>query len=54
MPKHFLTFVIGCSKQALELAERETLLKEQLHTYGDKFKDLQETLTKSTLDGFAT
>jgi DNA anti-recombination protein RmuC len=35
------------SQQALELAEREVILKEQMNTYGDKFKELQETLTKS-------
>lgn len=37
----------GCSQQALELAEREGVLREQMNTYGDKFKELQETLTKS-------
>lgn len=36
-----------CSQQALELAEREVILKEQMNTYGEKFKELQETLTKS-------
>jgi len=37
----------GCSQQALDLSEREGMLREQMNTYGDKFKELQETLTKS-------
>jgi DNA repair exonuclease SbcCD ATPase subunit len=36
-----------CSKQALELAEREVLLRGQMNTYSEKFQELQETLTKS-------
>ena len=35
------------SQQATELAEREGMLKEQMNSYGEKFKELQETLTKS-------
>lgn len=34
-------------QQALGLAEREVVLKEQINTYSEKFKELQETLTKS-------
>jgi hypothetical protein len=37
----------SCSQQALGLAEREVVLKEQINTYSEKFKELQETLTKS-------
>jgi DNA repair exonuclease SbcCD ATPase subunit len=29
------------------LAQRENVLKEQMNSYGEKFKELQETLTKS-------
>jgi len=36
-----------CRKQALEMAEREVVLKEQMNTYSEKFQELQETLTKS-------
>jgi DNA repair exonuclease SbcCD ATPase subunit len=44
----FLKHTKKCaSKQALELAEREVLLRGQMNTYSEKFQELQETLTKS-------